>query len=64
MTNLTPRQFIDAVTRSLRETGQRMSEKYKSEALDQPAPSAEAPERPATGAGRRNQKASRGRKGP
>jgi hypothetical protein len=63
MTELTPRQFIDAVTRSLSETWQRMSEKYKNEALDQRTPSAEAPNRPATGAGGRNQKASRGRKG-
>ena len=63
MTELTPRQFIDAVTRSLSETWQRMSAKYKNEALDQRAPPAEAPKRPATGEGRRSQKASRGRKG-
>ena len=64
MTELTPRQFIDAVTRSLSETWQRMAAKYKGETPGQPPPPAAAPKRPATGAGRRSQKASRGRKGP
>jgi hypothetical protein len=54
MTDLTPRELVDAITLSLSETWQRMAAKYKGVAADQPAP-----ERPCvhelekTGGGRR-----------
>jgi hypothetical protein len=37
MTDLTPRQFVDAVTRSLKETGKRMAAKYRGAPADRPA---------------------------
>lgn len=38
MTDLTPRQLVDAITRSLTETWQRMAAKYRGAAAGQPAP--------------------------
>jgi|KBSSwiStaDraftv2_1062776.scaffolds.fasta_scaffold694597_1 hypothetical protein len=64
MTNLTPRQFIDAVTRSLRETGQQMAAKYKDEAHHPQAPSSEAPKEQETGLERRGQTPSSARREP
>jgi hypothetical protein len=37
MTDLTPRQLVDAITRSLKETGKRMAAKYRRAPADQPA---------------------------
>ena len=62
MTNLTPRQFIDAVTRSLRETGQLMAAKYKDEGPQ--APSSEAPKEQETGLERRGRAVSSARTEP
>ena len=59
MTDLTPRQFIDAVTRSLNETWQRMAAKYKDEMPDQPRPPAQAPKWRAAEPGRDSEAASR-----
>ena len=36
MTELTPRQLVDAITRSLKETGKRMAAKYRGAAADRP----------------------------
>ena len=52
MTDLTPEQFVDAVTRSLKETWQRMAAKYKQTPLDQAALPRRAPKRQETGAKR------------
>ncbi len=38
MTDLTTRQLIDTIVRSLNETGKRMAAKYKGAAAEQPAP--------------------------
>jgi hypothetical protein len=37
MTDLTPRQLVDAITRSLKETGKRMAAKYRGAAADRSA---------------------------
>jgi hypothetical protein len=60
MTDLTPRQLVDAVTRSLNETWQRMAAKYKN--ADQPVTNAQERKRLGTEAGRRKRSASRVRK--
>jgi len=57
MTDLTPRQLVDAITRSLNETWQRMAAKYKSVATDQSASRPRAAED--TGHVRRNRTARR-----
>jgi hypothetical protein len=45
MTDLTPRQLVDTITRSLKETRKRMAAKYRGAAAEPPA----ADKRPARG---------------
>jgi hypothetical protein len=53
MTDFTPRELVDTITRSLRETWQRMAVKYKGVGADQPAPEPQKRELERIGAGRR-----------
>ncbi len=59
MTDLTTRQLIETILRSLNENWDRMAAKYKGVAADQPAPELRAPAREEIGAGPREGTSSR-----
>jgi len=52
MTELTERQLVDAITRSLKETGRRMARKYEGAKPDKPAAGAARKRTDAAGARR------------